>query len=187
MKEAVKKDTESLRALVEKYEDSFFAEKEKLVELEVLAERLYKNIFSLRIVAETIEQAELLKPTGNNDKADDSNEELVNQLTMEFFADNNIFQNLPNATLPDVLGDSKEEQISSRNIIKIGVNDKFRFIKELFNNNSQEYNIAMSQLGTITHKEEALRYIDSLKDIYNWDNKKECLAVFLETIEKRFR
>lgn len=68
----------------------------------------------------------------------------------------------------------------------VGLNEKFRFINELFGGNQQEYSIAINQLNTVPDIEEALIYYDTLKNIYNWDTAAECYIKLLELVHRRF-
>lgn len=68
----------------------------------------------------------------------------------------------------------------------ININDKFRFINELFASNANEYNIAIEQLNTVNSKDEALRYLNGLKPIYNWDLESEMVKKLFAISQKRF-
>ncbi len=68
----------------------------------------------------------------------------------------------------------------------ININDKFRFINELFASNANEYNIAIEQLNAVNSKDEVLRYLNGLKPIYNWDLESEMVKKIFAISQKRF-
>ena len=70
--------------------------------------------------------------------------------------------------------------------LAINLNDKFRFINELFAGNTNEYNIAIEQLNNVDSMDEASAYIKGLKSIYNWDDNHEMVKNMNGLIQKRF-
>jgi len=68
----------------------------------------------------------------------------------------------------------------------IGINDKFRFINELFKQNASEYNIAIEQLGAVRSWSEADVYLGSLKTLYGWKDDAEVVKYFYSIVKKRF-
>ena len=70
--------------------------------------------------------------------------------------------------------------------LNININDKFRFISELFSANSNEYNIAIEQLNSANSKEDAMAYFNGLKGIYLWTDDNELVKTLNTLIEKRF-
>jgi len=70
------------------------------------------------------------------------------------------------------------------NIAKaIGVNDKFLFIKELFNNNSAKYNETIKILNNSTDFEEAIYY---LSDNFDWDANNPAVIKIVELIRRKY-
>ena len=70
--------------------------------------------------------------------------------------------------------------------LAIGINDKFRFMNELFSQNSTEYNIAIEQINNVNNWGEAEIYLNSLKAVYEWDEKNEAVLAFFAAVKKRF-
>lgn len=70
--------------------------------------------------------------------------------------------------------------------LTISINDKFRFINDLFAANAGEYAIAIEQLNTVNTREEASTYLKGLKTIYNWDEESEMVKKLYSLTEKRF-
>jgi len=64
----------------------------------------------------------------------------------------------------------------------IGINDRFSFIKELFNSNVEKYDHAISTLDQLSDIEEAVKF---LKQNYKW-NKSDASQKFLVLVKRRF-
>ena len=72
--------------------------------------------------------------------------------------------------------------------ITIGLNDRIAFMKNLFNNSSEDYNRVLSQLMTIDNFAEARKFVQEMikPDYNNWEGKEEYEQRFMEIVEKRF-
>ncbi|MBI2721216.1 MAG: hypothetical protein HYX39_03465 [Bacteroidetes bacterium] len=70
--------------------------------------------------------------------------------------------------------------------LAIGINDKFRFINELFKQNNAEYNIAMEQLAGLQSWPDTELYLNSLKNLYEWNDNSEVVIYFNSLIKKRY-
>lgn len=70
--------------------------------------------------------------------------------------------------------------------LNININDKFRFINELFSSNSNEYIIAIEQLNQSKTLIDATKYFNGLKEIYLWKEDNELVKTLFRLIEKRF-
>ena len=68
----------------------------------------------------------------------------------------------------------------------IGINDKFRFINELFKQNNVEYNVAIEQLSVLKNWNETEIYLNSLKTLYDWKDNSEVAIYFFSIAKKRF-
>jgi|JI10StandDraft_1071094.scaffolds.fasta_scaffold179297_2 hypothetical protein len=75
---------------------------------------------------------------------------------------------------------------ASRKQMAIGINDKFRFINELFSRNASEYGIAIEQLNTVSSWHDAEVYLHSLKSLYQWREHDEITRMFYSLVKKRF-
>lgn len=69
----------------------------------------------------------------------------------------------------------------------IGLNEKFQFIKHLFDNNSKEYDAAIHQLSEYTSYGDAETYLFSLKDSYKWNEEDSVVQNFYAIIKKAFK
>jgi hypothetical protein len=70
--------------------------------------------------------------------------------------------------------------------IELSINNKFRIANELFEQNQQEFQAAFQQLNSINTWEEALHYLESLKQIYKWKDENPLVKNFYALVQKRF-
>jgi hypothetical protein len=81
---------------------------------------------------------------------------------------------------------SRTEPIKQRRSLIVGINDKFRFINELFFQNSSEYNIAIEQLNNLSNWSDTEIYLNSLKNVYGWKENTEVVKYFYSLVRKCF-
>lgn len=87
------------------------------------------------------------------------------------------------ATLADLHRQQKIENIKSY----IGVNQRFMFIRELFNNNTDEYNRALDELEQQNTYIEAFNHLrNAYAQPHRWKMDSEEVVEFLEIVAKRF-
>lgn len=79
-----------------------------------------------------------------------------------------------------------EEPVFHHKSISVGINDKFRFINELFAQNAPEYSIAIEQLNTVRSWHDAETYLNSLGNLYEWNETHEIVKQFYSLVRKRF-
>lgn len=70
--------------------------------------------------------------------------------------------------------------------LSIGINDKFRFINELFAQNAPEYSVAIEQINSMYSITEANNYLNSLKNVYQWQENNETVKQFSALVKKRY-
>lgn len=80
----------------------------------------------------------------------------------------------------------KEENLKPVAPLSVGINDKFRFINELFAQNSVEYNIAVEQINNLKNWSDTEIYLNSLKNVYDWKENLEVVKYFYFVVKKRF-
>ncbi len=68
----------------------------------------------------------------------------------------------------------------------ISINDKFRFINELFDGNVKEYQAALQSVNTCGNFEDADRYVSNIREIYGWNEENEVVGIFMDLVERRF-
>jgi hypothetical protein len=102
-------------------------------------------------------------------------EELQDTISVDVMAD--LFENAQPKSLNDKL-------ISN---IQIGLNDRIVFVKNLFDNQQEDYNRVISQLNTFKSEKEAKEFINNMvKPDYNWSEQEELENRFLEIIGRKF-
>ena len=72
--------------------------------------------------------------------------------------------------------------------LKVGLNDRLAFIKNLFNGSVEEYQRVISQIQTYDELEEAQNFIENLvkPDYSNWEGKESFESRFIKLIEQNF-
>jgi len=86
---------------------------------------------------------------------------------------------------PEILQAAENKQKIYANLV-INLNDKFRFINELYAQNTSEYHIALEQLNTLKNWLDTEIYLNSLKSLYEWDGNDEVVKYFYQIVKKRF-
>ncbi len=70
----------------------------------------------------------------------------------------------------------------------IDVNERFLFIKELFDGNSDLYNQAIRKLGEIEELDQSLNYLDQdLGPKLGWSGESKVVAHLRDIVEQRFK
>ena len=138
--------------------------------LEQPFDELEEIIFSENETASVndVEEAEVNKTKTLED-------ELQDIISVDVMAD--LFENAQPKSLNDKL-------VSS---IQIGLNDRIAFVKNLFNDQQEDYNRVISQLNTFKSENEATQFINKMvKPDYNWSEQEELETRFLEIIARKF-
>lgn len=68
----------------------------------------------------------------------------------------------------------------------IGLNEKVLFVKELFNENNEEYRKVLNKLDNMPDLTTAMELVNALKLRYAWDDNKDSYKLFLNYIKRRF-
>ncbi len=88
------------------------------------------------------------------------------------------------ATYDTIANEYKNEGPSKK--LEISLNEKFRFINELFQQNATEYGLAIDQLNNCTNWADAESYLLGLKSVYDWKDQNESYKRFRELSKNRF-
>ena len=80
------------------------------------------------------------------------------------------------------LGDSRLRDIKKL----IGINDRYQFVKELFEGSAQEFDIAVNQINNMADEDELNNYINGLKGIYNWSEEEAVTGNFISLVQSKF-
>jgi hypothetical protein len=68
----------------------------------------------------------------------------------------------------------------------IGINDKYLFISELFNNSSEAYEDVVNKLNNFRSYPEAISWLDEVHSENNWDDDNETVVSFYDLINHYF-
>jgi hypothetical protein len=90
-------------------------------------------------------------------------------------------------SLNDSMGETKQESKLSNSPITslraaIGLNDRFLFIREIFNNNSEKYNAVIEHLDKMEQIQEAVEYLKANLSM----EKNETTMKFVDLLKRRF-
>lgn len=86
-------------------------------------------------------------------------------------------------TLADQLGRTKIDDLA----VAIGLNQKFQFIKELFDGDAEAYSKAVTTLNQCDSLEDAQKVVkNELMNPYGWDEEDQTTLVFLNLVERRY-
>ena len=104
-------------------------------------------------------------------------------------------QTKPQRSLNDLFNEKREDHsISSQYLhAKVGdltkaisINDKFTYIKELFNNKGEEFSAAITQLNQCRNMEEAFNTLETLKQKYYWDSTSTTYLSLCDLLRRKF-
>ncbi|HWY36396.1 MAG TPA: hypothetical protein VNX68_17255 [Nitrosopumilaceae archaeon] len=89
---------------------------------------------------------------------------------------------------PRVKDENKVPVVNNTNTkkIEIGINDKYRILNELFDQQQIEFNVVIEQLNVTENWEEAEIYLGSLLEIYGWKVDNELVKTLYSLVQKRF-
>lgn len=143
-------------------------------EIEEILEQPFDELEEIKFSENETEHInEVIKIEVNKTKS--LEEELQDIISVDVMAD--LFENAQPKSLNDKLV----------NNIQIGLNDRIIFVKNLFNNQQEDYNRVISQLNTFKSEKEAKQFINKMiKPDYNWSEHEELEKRFLEIIERKF-
>jgi len=68
----------------------------------------------------------------------------------------------------------------------IGINEKFKFINELFEGNLQKYNDGITKLNALNNRDEAIQLLSSLKSESAWDEYSEAFQELTDLVQRRY-
>jgi hypothetical protein len=91
------------------------------------------------------------------------------------------------AEIKEVIPEAQKTEVTKpKPPLTIGINDKFRFMNELFSQNAVEYNIAIEQLNNLSNWHDTEIYLNSLKNVYGWKESGEVVKYLYAMVKKRF-
>lgn len=88
----------------------------------------------------------------------------------------------PVQSLAEKLSQSKVEDLTKA----FGISEKFLFMNELFEGDSEEYKEALNNLNSFSSWSEAEKELMSLSSKYGWDHENEFVNRFTSMVERRY-
>lgn len=133
-------------------------------------ESLTKQIDLEESIDEVLETNEIAKPL-------DSTDSLISTSVNDRFAQSETSS----------LADQLSKQPIKDLINAIGINEKFLFIEQLFNNDGISYNAELTVLNSMDSFEEAINYINNeLQNKFDWKLKGTVEKKFIRLVERRY-
>jgi len=68
----------------------------------------------------------------------------------------------------------------------IGLNDRFQFVKDLFDGDAKKYEDVIYTLNNFKKLDEALQYFSTLKYRFNWDEEQDAYEKLTQMIERKY-
>lgn len=144
-----------------------------------------KTIFREEIVTNEVFDEEVSEQTSNGIDSDEKATQLKTHVETE------QVDHLNQSTLNDKLQaervDNLQEKIQKSKIIDIqsaiGINDQFLFIRELFNNNSEDYRKAINFINSANNCNTIFEHFDKTKE---WDKDEDSVVQFFDLIKRKF-
>ena len=108
---------------------------------------------------------------------------------------NKLTSQTPQRSLNDLFTDKREDRSLSAqfqhakvaDLTKaISINDKFTFIKELFNNKGEEFSAAITRLNQCQNMEEAFDVLEKLKQTFYWDSTSTAYLSLCDLLRRKF-
>ena len=94
-----------------------------------------------------------------------------------------LFEQMDDSSIGTKFQNAKVEDLSK----SISLNDKFLFIKVLFNNKGEEFGAAIQKLNQCKNIDEAFAEIEMLKKYYFWDTSSTAYLSLCDLVRRKFK
>ncbi len=176
--ESLKKDVDVLKSNLTNYIITSSPKKSQNTKSKHIAE--LKTDFEMNSICSAHDETE-------EEKQIDSHDPSEKEVKLTESKEGTIEPSILNDRLQASRGDNIQEQIQKSKLVNIqsaiGINDQFLFIRELFDNNSEEYKAAISYIDTQNNYTEIVSYFDKIRQ---WDNENENVIQFFDLIKRKF-
>ena len=119
-----------------------------------------------------VEPAPAAQPTSLSDKYI-SSKPTLNEIVSGFKPDESIGMKLQHASVSDLMK-------------SIDMNLKFLFVKNLFKGNGSVFTEEINKINSIGKLHEAIKYVEEIKDKYNWDDKSEAYTELYKLVLRKY-
>lgn len=106
-------------------------------------------------------------------------EEPIQEITAQHVQEQPVVITTPVFTIPEPITRANKAPIEQL----IGINDKYQFISELFNNNAELYDTTIKEVGDFDNNQQA---IDWLNANFSWDTENDIVQSFLSIINRHY-
>ena len=113
-----------------------------------------------------------VKPTSISDKYKTEKPSL-NEIVSGFKPDDSIGMKLQHASVSDLMK-------------SIDMNLKFLFVKSLFKGNGSIFTEEINKINSISRLHDAIKYLEEIKDKYNWDDKSEAYTELYKLVLRKY-
>jgi len=94
-----------------------------------------------------------------------------------------VYETLAEKAVQQNISSKLQSKPISSIISAIGINDKFKLIRDLFNEDSESYARAIKKLDTCNNFNEAFNYISTS---FNWDMEDDSVQFILDLVRRKF-
>lgn len=150
-----------------------------------IGEQIDENITSAEIIIEK----EIVEPVPEIIESETIVTIKEEEVPIAEVIDEPVFTPVPLETKIEPLPTKKEEP---KSVVlpdiksNIGINDKFQFIADLFQNNSEKYEAAIKQLNSFNTKDSSLLFVEELRQQYNWKEDDSTAQQLTNIVTRRF-
>ncbi|HLO69465.1 MAG TPA: hypothetical protein VK167_01260 [Flavipsychrobacter sp.] len=106
-------------------------------------------------------------------------EEPIQEIIEQPVQEQAVTTTTPVVTIPEPIIKANKAPIEKL----IGINDKYQFISELFNNNTELYDTTIKEVGDFDSNQQA---IDWLNANFKWDSENETVQSFFSIINRHY-
>ena len=162
--------------------NSFSINKKELNVIEDLVRNLYERII---IIKHNLEEPYTLSEKGNKENSQKLDSEEEGDFHDEIIKSKEIFidtiEHIDNSVNASFNGSRLDTLVGS-----FGLNQKMRYINNLFNGSSDLFSDSIKILDSKSTPEEAEKFISSLSLKYNWDLESTIVIEFIDFINRRY-
>lgn len=145
-----------------------------------------KNTLKKELVVET-ESYDILEKSETEGAEVSENQTTLIEIIEEIQEDKSINARIAKGQTKESLADKHAKNPIANLEKSIGINQKFSFIKHLFNNDKTAYAEALQMLNSCAGFLEADDYVQNqLKKKYNWDEEALHVIKFIDLVERRY-
>lgn len=102
-------------------------------------------------------------------------EEQIQEIIVQPFQEHAIITTTPLITIPEPIIKANKASIEQL----IGINDKYQFISELFDNNTELYNTTLKEVGDFDNNQQAIHWLNAN---FNWDVENDTVQSFFNIV-----